>query len=244
MGGNGEREAWIAAVKEVAADRDLRWEEVGGINARDAPAALCPGGSNRLTGELAPGFWGSSCDADERESGGFFSKTVLPGAVLAKAHMPDLTSVVPAFDVESIEATPDEQLRKRSSRRVQFESVEFNRHFIATVPHGHDPIALRELFSPAFLDWTTTIDREVDFGASDRQLYFLWRLRELSREELELALDNAGKLFDKVRAELYEGGAATYPTGPWYAGLQEFPSSSTQRSGESGREAEHLPGGS
>lgn len=223
MGAGAEREAWVGAVREVSEARGLRYEEVGGINPRDAPPALCPGGSNRLTGELAPGFWGASCDADEHEEGGLFSKTVLPGAVLAKAHMPDLTSVVPAFDVESIEASPDEQLRRRSSRRVQFESVEFNRRFIATVPHDHDPIALRELFSPRFLDWTTTIDREVDFGASDRQLYFLWRLRERTREELERALDDAGNLFRHVREELDESGVATYPAGPWHAGIEPFP---------------------
>ena len=211
-------------MQEVAADRDLRFEEVGGINPRDAPPALCPGGSNRLTGQLAPEFWGASCDANEREVGGFFSKTVLPEAIIAKAHMPDLTSVVPAFDVESIEATPAEQLRRHSSLRVQFESIDFNRRFIATVPSGHDPIALRELFSPGFLEWTTTIDREVDFGASDRQLYFVWHLRELTREELEVALGNAGQLFRRVRSELDEGGVATYPTGPWYAGLEAFPS--------------------
>ncbi|MBA2523260.1 MAG: hypothetical protein H0V25_08000 [Solirubrobacterales bacterium] len=225
MSGRSEREAWIAAVREVAVDRELRYEEVGGINARDAPPALCPGGSNRLTGQLAPEFWGASCDANEREVGGFLSKELLPEAIVAKAHMPDLTSVVPAFDVESMEATAGEQIRRHSSLRVQFESINFNRRFIATVPAGHDPIALRELFSPGFLDWTTTIDRQVDFGASDRQLYFVWHLRERSREELELALDNAGRLFGRVRAELEEGGAATYPTGPWYAGLEAFPGS-------------------
>lgn len=219
-----EREAWIEAVRAVAADRGLRYEEVGGINPRDAPAALCPGGSNRLTGELAPEFWGASCDADEREAGSLFSKTVLPGGLLAKAHMPDLTEVIPAFDVESIESTPDEQLRRRSALRVQFESIDFNRRFIATVPEGHDPVAVRELFSPAFIDWTTRIDREVEFGASDRQLYFHWRLRELSRPELELALDTAGGLFRRVRGELDESGAGTYPPGPWYAGLEHFPS--------------------
>ncbi len=223
MGAGSDRETWVEAVRAVAADRGLRYEEVGGLNPRDAPAALCPGGANRLTGELAPEFWGSSCDSQEHEVGGFFSKAVVPGAVLAKAHMPDLTSVVPAFDVESVEATPDEQLRRRSRLRVQFESIDFNRRFIATVPEGHDPIALRELFSPGFLDWATTIDREVDFGASERQLYFQWHLRELTREELELALDNAGRLFGRVRAELEEGGAATYPTGPWYAGMEPFP---------------------
>lgn len=234
MGAKEDREGWIAAVRAVADDRGLTYEEVGGINARDAPAALCPGGPNRLTGQLAPDFWGSSCDAQEHEEGGFFSKVVLPGAVLAKAHTPDLTKVVPAFDVESIEATPDEQLRRMSRLRVEFESLDFNRRFIATVPKGHDPIALRELFSPGFLDWTTTIDREVDFGASDRQMYFLWRLAELTRSELELALDNAGSLFSRIRSELEEGGQATYPTGPWYAGMEHFPD---------GEPAAEAPGG-
>jgi hypothetical protein len=223
MSAAAERQSWVAAVKEVAADRGLAYEEVGGINRRDAPAALCPGGSNRLTGELASDFWGASCDADEFETGGMFRKAVLPAAVLAKAHMPDLTDVVPAFDVESIERSPDEQLRRLSRLRVEFESIEFNRRFIATVPTGHDPIAVRELFSPGFLDWTTGIDREVGFGASDRQLYFLWRLRGRTRPELELALDHAGELFRRVRAELEEAGAATYPAGPWHAGMEPFP---------------------
>ena len=138
--------------------------------------------------------------------------------------MPDLASVVPAFDVESAEATPDEQLRRRSSLRVQFESIDFNRRFTATVPAGHDPVAVRELFSPGFLDWVTTIDREVDFGASDRQLYFVWHLRELTREELELGLDNAGQLFGRVRNEMDEAGVHTFAVGPWYAGMEPFPS--------------------
>ena len=224
MNAGAEREAWVAAVKAVGADRDLTYEEVGGINARDAPAALCPGGSNRLTGQLAPDYWGASCDADEHEAGGMLRKAVLPGAVLAKAHMPDLTRVVPAFDVESIERSPDEQLRRLSRLRVEFESIDFNRRFIATVPSGHDPIAVRELFSPGFLDWASGIDREVDFGASERQLYFLWRLRERTRPELELALDNAGELFRRVRSEMEESGVATYPAGPWHAGMAPFPS--------------------
>ena len=54
-------------------------------------------------------------------------------------------------------------------------------------------------------------------------MYFLWRLKELTRSELELALDNAGNLFKRVRSELAEGGIAPYPTGPWYAGLEHFP---------------------
>ena len=74
--------------------------------------ALCPGGTNRLTGELSDGFFGSSCDADEHEEGGFGRKAVVPGAVLVKAHMPDLATVVPVFNVESIERTPGDMVDK------------------------------------------------------------------------------------------------------------------------------------
>ena len=139
--------------------------------------------------------------------------------------MPDMTSIVPRFDVESIEARPDEQLRKHTARRVEFESIEFNRRFLATVPTDHDPIALRELFGPGFLSWATTIDREVDFGASDRQLWFMWRLRERTGEELEIALGNAAELFRRVRRELEEANVVTYPPGPWSAGMEPFPES-------------------
>ena len=62
----------------VARERGLRYEPIGGLNPAGGPVALCPGGTNRLTGELAEGFWGASCDADEREEGGLFSKAVLP----------------------------------------------------------------------------------------------------------------------------------------------------------------------
>jgi hypothetical protein len=221
-----ERRAWVEAVRSLAAERGLTYEAVGGLNPRDAPAALCPGGSNRLTGELVPGFWGASCDALEREAGGLFGRTVLPDAALVKAHMPDLARVVPRFDVESIEAHPEEQLRKQLTRRVEFESIEFNDRFLATVPSDHDPIALRELFSPGFLTWATAIDREVDFGGLDRQLYLMWRLRERTREELELALDNAAQLFLRVRRELEEANVVTFPPGPWNAGMEPFPAPS------------------
>ena len=203
----------------------MRYEAVGGLNPRDAPAALCPGGSNRLTGELEPGFWGASCDADEREAGGALSRTVLPNALLAKSHMPDLAAVMPAFNVESLEPRPDEYVRKHTARKVEFESLEFNRRFLATVPSEYDPVALRELFSPSFIDWVTTLDTELDFGVSDRQLWFMWRLRERTRAELEAALDAGGELFSRVRREMEEHGVATYPAGPWHAGLEAFPES-------------------
>jgi hypothetical protein len=142
--------------------------------------------------------------------------------VLAKAHMPDLAEVVPIFNVESIEI--EERVEQAVSRRkVEFESIEFNRRFLATVPSDHDPVALRELFSPGFLDWAAGIRNEIDFGITDRQLYFLWRLDQRTADEYEAALDNAGQLFVRLRAEMEEHGIHTYVAGPWHAGLEPFP---------------------
>ncbi|MGA7398135.1 MAG: hypothetical protein WBW62_11870 [Solirubrobacterales bacterium] len=221
----GEDREWANVVSSFkgADPTAVTYEPVGGINPANGPVALCVGGSNRLTGHLAPEFWGASCDADEVEVGRMFRKSVVPSAVLAKAHMPDLAKVIAAFNVESIEARPNEYLKTKISRKVEFESMEFNKRFLATVPEGYDPTALRELFSPAFLDWTTTIDRECDFGINDRQFWFLWRLKERTNAELKLALGNAGELFKRLHAELDESGYHTYPGGPWNAGLEPFP---------------------
>jgi hypothetical protein len=93
------------------------------------------------------------------------------------------------------------------------------------VPREYDPVALRELFSPGFLAWTTTMTGELDFGVNDRQLWFLWRLRERSAEELKAALKNAGQLFRRLQGEMDESGIHTYPPGPWHAGLEPFPTS-------------------
>lgn len=218
-----EGDKWREIVSGYRGAGEVRWEEVGGINPVDGPVALCVGGTNRLTGELAPGFWGASCDADEFETGGFGHRSVVPASILVKAHMPDLAAVIAAFNVESIEARPDEYIKQRVSRKVEFESIEFNRRFLATVPEGYDPVALRELFSPGFLEWTTTIDREIDFGVNDRQLWFLWRLRERSENELKTALANAGELFRRVHAEMDGSGLHHFPPGPWNAGLEPFP---------------------
>jgi hypothetical protein len=219
-----EAEAWAATVVGYGKRHELHYDPIGGLNPVDAPPALCPGGTNRLTGQLARDAWGASCDAEEYEAGGLFSKAVLPRAVLVKAHMPDLASVVPIFNIESLEANPEDAFERVASRRkVEFESLDFNRRFLTTVPSDHDPVALRELFGPAFLDWVTTIDREIDFGVSERQIYFLWRLRDRSADELELALEAGGELFRRVRREMEEHGLQPYPAGPWHAGLEPFP---------------------
>jgi hypothetical protein len=221
VGAKQESQEWAETVRKYGARHELTYEPVGGINPKDAPVALCVGGANRLTGQLAEGFWGSCCDADEKEVGRLFAKALLPTAILAKAHMPDLAKVVPAFNVESIEG--HEIATKRFTRKVEFESIDFNRRFIATVPSEYDPVALRELFSPGFLAWTTTMNGEVDFGINDRQLWFLWHLGERSEGELKAVLKNAGQLFKRLQAEMEESGIHTYPAGPWHAGLQQFP---------------------
>jgi hypothetical protein len=221
MAAKQEAQEWAETVRSYGERHDLKYEPVGGINPVDGPVALCVGGANRLTGQLVEGFWGSSCDADEREAGGLFGKAVLPGALLTKAHMPDLAKVVPAFNVESIEGR--EVVTKRFARKVEFESIDFNKRFLATVPSEYDPVALRELFGPGFLAWTTTMTGEVDFGINDRQLWLLWRLRERSEAELKAALKNAGQLFKRLYNEMEEEGLHTYPPGPWHAGLEPFP---------------------
>jgi hypothetical protein len=221
-----EAAAWAELVQGYANERSLRYEPVGGLNPVGAPAALCPGGTNRITGQLVDGFWGASCDADEHEIGGFMSKAILPGAVLVKAHMPDLARVVPIFNVESIERSAEDAIDRHSRRRVEFESIEFNRRFIATVPRDHDPIQLRELFSPAFIDWTTRIPAVVDFGITDRQLFFHWRLRERTRAELDAALRHGAGIFTRLQDELAERGLATFKAGPWNAGLEPFATAS------------------
>jgi hypothetical protein len=221
MGAKQEAEAWTEAVRKYGERREVTYEPIGGINPKDGPVALCVGGTDRLTGQLVEGFWGSSCDADEREAGGLFAKAVLPGAVLVKAHMPDLAKVIPVFNVESIGGA--EHLTQHFARRVEFESIDFNKRFLATVPKEYDPLALRELFGPGFLAWTTTMTGEIDFGINDSQLWFLWRLRELTDQELAAALTNAGQLFGRLQSEMEERGIHTYPAGPWHAGLEPFP---------------------
>jgi hypothetical protein len=218
-----DAEGWARIVSSYAEERGLRYDPIGGINPKGGPVALCPGGTNRLTGELVDGFYGSSCDADEHEEGGFLSKAVLPGALLVKAHMPDLAKVVPVFDVESIERTAGDTVDRLSRRRVEFESIDFNQRFIATVPREHDPVALRELFSPAFIDWITRVPGEVDFGITEQQLFFHWRLRERTEEELKGALRSAGGIFDRLHGEMEENNLDIYRAGPWNAGLEPFP---------------------
>ena len=210
MSAKGEAEEWAALVGKYGERNGLTYESVGGINPKDGPVALCVGGTD-FTGRLAEGFWGATCDADRPEAGGRFRKGVLPAAILAKAHMPDLAKVVPAFNVESVEG--HEVVTQRFTRKVEFESLDFNRRYQATVPKEYDPVALRELFGPGFLAWATTMTGEIDFGINDRQLWFMWRLHERTEAELKAALKNAGQLFRRLQGEMDESGCPHLPAG-------------------------------
>ena len=221
MGAKQEAQEWAETVRKYGERQELKYEPVGGINPVDGPVALCVGGTNRLTGQLAEGFWGSCCDADEKEVGGLFGKAVLPTALLAKAHMPDLArSCRPSTSSRSraTRSSPSASPARSSSSRSTSTSASWR-----PCRSEYDPVALRELFSPGFLAWTTTMTGEIDFGINDRQLWFLWRLRERSEAELKAALKNAGQLFKRLQGEMDESGIHTYPPGPWHAGLEPFP---------------------
>ena len=224
MSAKDDQAAWAQTVQEVGKRRGLTYDAVGGLNPRGGPAALCPGGTNRLVGQLSEGFWGASCDADEREEGSLFNKAVLPDAVLAKAHVPDLAQAMPPFNVESLERSAEDVIERRATRhKVQFESIEFNKRFLATVPSEYDPIALREMFGPGFLDWVTTIDREVDFGVSEGQLYFHWSCASAHARSTRRRSTPAPGCSPASAREVEEHGVHTYQPGPWHAGLEPFP---------------------
>ena len=63
----------------------------------------------------------------------------------------------------------------------------------------------------------------MDFGITDQQLFFHWRLRERTKEELKEALKSAGGIFDRLHREMEENNLDIYKAGPWNAGLEPFP---------------------
>ena len=178
MSASDEARAWAETVQAVAKDRDLVYEPVGGINPVGGPVALCPGGTNRLTGQLADGFWGASCDADEHEEGGLFSKAVLPGAVLrqvARARPGQGDAAVQ----RRVDRAPPRRARRcsapragRSSSRAWSSTSASWRPCPASTTRSRSARCSARRSSTG----STTIDNEIDFGVSEQQLWFLWRL--------------------------------------------------------------------
>ena len=139
MSAGDEQQAWAETVKSLAAARGLRYDPIGGLNPVGQAAALCPGGTNRLTGELSDGLLGRFMRRRRARGGRALLKAVLPGAVLAKSHVPDLAKVMPPFNVESIEKTPEELIMHKASRR----KVEFESHRVQQALPGHRPKRVR-----------------------------------------------------------------------------------------------------
>ena len=103
-------------------------------------------------------------------------------------------TVVPVFDVESIErtrgghgrpASPAAGSSSRASTSTSGSSPPFRR----TTTRSR----CASSSAPAFIDWITRIPAEVDFGITDQQLFFHWRLRERTKEELKEALQLGGR---------------------------------------------------
>ena len=107
----------------------VTYEPVGGLNPRGGPAA-CARAARTGSPDSSTRSSGARPATPTSASGGgglFRGGDVLPGAVLAKAHMPDLAAVMPVFNVESLEGAGDAVESRVSRHRVEFESIDFNR---------------------------------------------------------------------------------------------------------------------
>ena len=214
---------WAETVQGLAAKRGVTYEPIGGAEPEGRAADALPRRHQPDQGRArAASFWGASCDADEHEEGGLFSKTVLPRAILAKAHMPDLAAVVPIFNVESIE--PGERVEQLASRRkVEFESIDFNS---ATWPPSR-PTTTRSRCASCSAPASSTGRRRSatrsSSGSPTASSTSPGGSASCTAEEYGTALDHAAGLFKRLRNEMEESGVHTYQPGPWHAGLEPFP---------------------
>ena len=218
-------EEWAEIVQGLAAKR--RGSPTSRSAASTRGAVRRPSARAAPTGSRAScrgEFWGAACDADEHEEGGLFSKTVLPRRdprqgphARPREGRPDLQRRVDRGR-RAGRAARESGARSSSSRSTSTAA------YLATVPADHDPIALRELFSPGFLDWAAQIRNEVDFGITDRQLYFIWRLGERSAERVRRRRSTPPAGCSRACATRWRSTDCT-PTrpGPWHAGLEPFP---------------------
>ncbi len=184
MGAKQEAQEWAETVRRYGERHGLTYEQVGGINPKDGAGGALRRrrqpphraarrgllglvlrrrrkGSRRLLQQ------GGAADRDPRQG-----PHARPGEGRPRLQ-------------RRVDRGRTRHVTQRFSRKVEFESIDFNRRFWATVPKEYDPVALRELFSPGFLGWVTTMSGEIDFGVNDRQLWFLWRLRRAQRGRTE-----------------------------------------------------------
>ena len=136
----------------------------------------------------------------------------------------------PAFNVESIEG--HEVVTQRFQRKVEFESIDFNKRFLATVPKRVRPGGAARALQPRLprlgdddrAARSTSASTTASSGSSGA-------CGERSEAELKAALKNAGQLFRRLQGEMDESGIHTYPPGPWHAGLEPFPDAQRAQAG-------------
>ncbi len=141
--------------------------------------------------------------------------------MIVKAHMPDLATSCPSSTSNPIEKTAGDTVDRFSRRRVEFESLDFNKRFIATVPKDHD----RWRCASSSVRASSTGSRRSRrgrFGITEKQLFFHWRLRNRTKDELKESLRSAGGIFDRLHREMEENNLDIYKPGPWNAGLEPF----------------------
>ena len=213
----------LPAPRHWAADRSrlrepsaaLRYEPVGGLNPATAPPALCPGGTNRLTGQLADGFWGASLRRRRATRRAACSRKTVraaggprqgaharPGRGRADRSTSSRSSATPRTLVER---------RRRAQGRVRVDRVQpaLPRHRAQRPRPGRAAGAVRPRL-PRLGDADPQRGRlRRSPTASSTSM---WRLRERSAAELREALENAGRA---LRAAALRDGGARHrtPTG-------------------------------
>ena len=229
---------WAETVRRYGERNGLTYEPVGGINPKDGPVALCVGGSNRLTGAWRrPGVLGRVLRCRRaRGRAACSTRRCCPAAILAKAHMPDLAKVVPAFNVESIEGAAEEVIAAaRAQGRVRVDRLQqaLPRHRPQRVRPGGAARAVQP--------------RLPRLGDDDRQRDRLRHQRPPALVPLAAAgahrggaeerrSTNAGQLFRAAAAEMEEHGHPHLPArAPGTPGWSRSRRSSGSAAGSAGR---------
>ena len=157
---------------------------------------------------------------------------MLPSSILAKAHMPDLAKVVPAFNVESIEGaevSPSASPARSSSSRSTSTGV-FSPRCPASTTRWHCVSCSARASCLGDDD-----DGRGRFRDQRKPALVPVAASGAHRGRAEGGASNAGQLFKRLQSEMDESGLHTYPPGPWHAGLEPFPAARKGSRGRSGR---------
>lgn len=122
--------------------------------------------------------------------------------------MPEPAKVVPAFNVESIEKSPDRYVKVKVARKVEFESYEFNQEIPRDGAAGVRPDPGEGALLLGFLEWVTTWTGWSSSASTTGSSGSSGTCASAATE-LKLALANAGQLFKRIHAEMEEEGIIT-----------------------------------